>query len=75
MTIIVGLTGGIASGKSTATKILKEKKIPVHDSDSVVSEIYKKPNKKFIKFLKKINLEKAIKKRKINKNIIREDFF
>ena len=31
--IIVGLTGGIGSGKSTISKYLKKKKIPVFDSD------------------------------------------
>jgi len=71
----VGLTGGIASGKSTTTKILKGKKIPVHDSDLVVSDIYEKPNKKFIDFLKTINLKESINKKKIDKKIIREVVF
>ena len=38
--IIVGLTGGIASGKSTVSSFLKKKKFPVHDSDLVVKKIY-----------------------------------
>ena len=38
--IVVGLTGGIASGKTTATKFLKKKKMKVHDSDLVVNKIY-----------------------------------
>ena len=71
----MGLTGGIASGKSTTTKILKSKKIPVHDSDLVVSDIYEKPNKKFIDFLKGINLKESINKNKIDKKIIREIVF
>jgi len=71
----VGLTGGIASGKSTTTKILKSKKIPVHDSDLVVTDIYEKPNKKFIDFLKRINLKESINKNKIDKKIIREVVF
>ena len=75
MTIVVGLTGGIASGKTTITKILKRKKIPVHDSDSVVFEIYNNPSKGFINFLKKIKLDNAIVKKKINKKKIREEIF
>ena len=71
----MGLTGGIASGKSTTTKILKSKKIPVHDSDLVVTDIYEKPNKKFIDFLKGINLKESINKNKIDKKIIREVVF
>ena len=45
--LVIGLTGGIASGKSTIIRLLKKKKLPVHDSDSVVGAIYQKPNKKF----------------------------
>ena len=36
--IIIGLTGGIASGKTTITNLLKKKKFAVHDSDSVVKD-------------------------------------
>jgi dephospho-CoA kinase len=33
MTLVIGLTGGIASGKSTVSNMLKEMKIPVVDAD------------------------------------------
>ncbi|TCO80009.1 dephospho-CoA kinase [Marinisporobacter balticus] len=36
---IIGLTGGIASGKSTASNILKELGIPVIDADLIAREI------------------------------------
>lgn len=36
---VIGLTGGIASGKSTATKILKEFEIPIIDADLIAREI------------------------------------
>lgn len=39
MAIIVGLTGGIASGKSTVAKMLKELKIPVIDADIAAREV------------------------------------
>ena len=45
--IVIGLTGGIASGKTTITNFLKKKKIRVHDSDSVVKKIYSKPDPNF----------------------------
>ena len=73
--IIVGITGGIASGKTTAVKLLKKKKIPIHDSDAVVRRMYFRPTKKFINYLKKINLGHSIKNNKINKFIIREEIF
>lgn len=37
---IIGLTGGIATGKTTAAKILKQKNVPVIDADALVKDIY-----------------------------------
>ena len=39
MARIIGLTGGIASGKSTVTSYLKEKGYPVIDADRVVHDL------------------------------------
>ena len=39
MARIIGLTGGIASGKSTVTAYLKEKGYPVIDADQVVHDL------------------------------------
>ena len=73
--IIVGLTGGIASGKTTIVKLLKKNRLAVHDSDLVVGGIYSKPKTKFLSHLKKINLEKSLKGKIIDKKIIREEIF
>ena len=43
---IVGLTGGIATGKSTVAGILIEKGLPVINADLLVKEIYKKEDTK-----------------------------
>ena len=75
MTIIVGLTGGIASGKTTIADFLKKKGFFVHDSDLVVKKIYSKPTSNFLKYLKKIKISKAIKKTSIDKSIVRETIF
>ena len=75
MTIFVGLTGGIATGKSTVVKFLQKKGYKVHDSDLVVNKIYSKPNKKLFDTLKKTGLSKSIKNKKIDKNIIRDEIF
>ena len=72
---IVGLTGGIASGKTTIVNFLKKKKFAVHDSDTVVKNIYSKPPPSFIKYLKKIKLGGALNGLKINKAVIREEIF
>ena len=39
---IIGLTGGIAMGKSTAAALLRRLSIPVHDSDAAVHALYAK---------------------------------
>ena len=73
--IVVGLTGGIASGKTTIVKLLKKNKLAVHDSDLIVGGIYSKPKTKFLTHLKKINLGKSLKRKNIDKKIIREEIF
>ncbi|MED4530980.1 dephospho-CoA kinase [Metabacillus fastidiosus] len=39
MTLIVGLTGGIASGKSTVSNMFKEKNITVVDADQIARDV------------------------------------
>jgi len=39
MTLIIGLTGGIASGKSTVAKMFRELAIPVVDADEISREV------------------------------------
>ena len=38
--MIIGLTGGIASGKSTVSKYLAEKGFKVYDADKIAKDIY-----------------------------------
>lgn len=45
MPIVVGLTGNIACGKSLVGEILKERGIPVLDSDELVYEVYRDDEK------------------------------
>jgi dephospho-CoA kinase len=40
--IRLGLTGSIAMGKTTAANMLRERGIPVHDSDAVVHRLMSK---------------------------------
>ena len=67
MTKIVGITGGIGSGKTTFSNHLKKLGYVVHESDAVVSEIYNNPKKKFLSFIKEKISQDATNYNKINK--------
>lgn len=69
---VIGLTGNIASGKTSILSLIKRAKIPTHDSDLLVTRVYKKPPKKFIQLVKKMGLGEAVKGNKINKDVFRE---
>ena len=75
MTKIVAITGGIGSGKTTISKYLKKNNFAVHESDSAVSQIYIKPNKLFLSFLKKNVSKKDVTRNKIDKQKIAEIIF
>ena len=74
--IKIGITGSIASGKTTASKILSYKKGPLFSADAVVKSLYKKKifinliSKKF-QIKEKNNFKKAIKEKILsNKKIL-----
>ena len=51
----IGITGSLASGKTTASKILSAKKGPLFSADLVVNRLYSKKNFKSLlirKFMK-----------------------
>ena len=67
MTKLVGITGGIGSGKTTFSNHLKKLGYLVHESDVVVYEIYKNPKKNFLNFIKERVSQDAVNYNKINK--------
>ena len=75
MTKIVGITGGIGSGKTTFSNHLKKLGFLVHESDKVVSEIYNKPKKQFLSFIKEKISQDAVNQNKINKTEITNVIF
>ncbi len=75
MTILAAITGGIGAGKSTFSKEVMKKGIKLLDSDQLVKQIYKKPKREFLNYLKKIKLGKSIRNRKIDKKYISKIIF
>jgi dephospho-CoA kinase len=75
MTKLVGITGGIGSGKTTFSNHLKKLGYLVHESDAVVSEIYTKPKKQFLRFIKEKISQDAVNHNKINKSEIANIIF
>ena len=64
----IGITGSLASGKTTASKILSLRKGPLFSADDYVKKLYKKKffkeiiSKKF-KVKKNLNIKKSLKKK------------
>ncbi len=75
MTKVIGITGGIGSGKTTLCKYLKKNGYNVHESDKIVFNIYKNPSRLFLNFIKKNISEKVVKNYKINKKKVAEIVF
>ena len=75
MTLLVAITGGIGSGKSTFSNQVIKRKLKLQDSDVEVAKLYEKPNKNFINHLVKIGLGSSIQNKKINKKVIAETIF
>ena len=69
---IIGLTGGIATGKSTVANLFRQKSIPVIDADQLVKNIYQRPST--IAFIQKHFPESMI-DQKINFKKLREKAF
>ena len=70
--IKIGITGSLASGKTTASKILSNTKHPLFNADKEVQNLYKK---KFFRKLisKKLKIRNnAILKKEIKKKIIKK---
>ena len=70
--IKIGITGSIASGKTTASKMLSFRRGPLFSADKAVKELYQ--NKKFKSFIEirfRVKTNKQIKKSL--KNLILDD--
>ena len=50
--ILIGLTGGISSGKSTVSHIIKEKGYPLIDADKIAREVVEINKPAYIEIVK-----------------------
>ncbi|MDC0232854.1 dephospho-CoA kinase [Pelagibacteraceae bacterium] len=75
MTKVIGITGGIGSGKTTLCNHLKKIGYLIHDSDNFVSSMYKKPNKSFLNFLTKNVSKEVVQNYKISKKKVANIIF
>ena len=69
---IIGLTGGIATGKSTVSNILNDLGASIIDADRLIKYIYNQQDT--LGFIK-LNSPNSIIKDKINFKVLREEFF
>ena len=67
--IKIGITGSLASGKSTVAKLMSRGRYPIFSADKIVGDIYKK--KIFlVKIKKKFNFDNTVNLKKKLKNLI-----
>ncbi|NAS13391.1 dephospho-CoA kinase [Poritiphilus flavus] len=72
--MIIGLTGGIGSGKTTVSKIFRSLGVPVYDSDKEAKELMV-ASEEVVKAIKALFGSEAYKGKKLNKNYIAERVF
>ena len=67
--IKVGITGSLASGKTTASKYLSNRRGPLFSADTAVKELYKSPRFRGL-IIKKFKLQKISQIKKTLKKLI-----
>ena len=72
---IIGLTGGIGSGKSAAAKILKELGIEVIDLDQITHELMRPGELGYIEIKKEFGEKYIDTKGAIDRKLVREEIF
>ena len=75
MTKILGLTGGIASGKSTVDVFFREKQIPVIDCDQIAHDILNKGEKGYELVLKQFGMNILKSDQSINRSALGQIVF
>ena len=72
---IIGLTGGIGSGKSAATKILKEIGLKIIDLDQITHDLMKPGKLAYIRIKKEFGEKYIDTKSAIDRKLLRDEIF
>jgi len=73
--LVVALTGGIASGKTTVSDIFKSKNIPVIDTDVIARQVVEKDKPAYTKVIQLFGEEIVDKDKNINRSKLRQLIF
>lgn len=73
--LVIALTGGIGSGKTTVSEIFKSKNIPVIDTDIIARQIVEKGKSAYAEVIKTFGSEILNKDQTINRQQLRELIF
>ena len=71
----IGLTGLIASGKTTVMNLLKEQEYKIFNADEEVKKLYKNNKKELIKLFPEIYSENVLDKNKLISLLINDSYF
>lgn len=75
MAKIIGLTGGIASGKSTVTEMFERENIPVIDTDKIARELLDKGNAEYDQVVELFGEEILLTDQMINRKMLAKIVF
>lgn len=73
--LVIALTGGIGSGKTTVTDILKTKNIPVIDTDIIARQIVEIDHPAYIEIINQFGKSILDENKNINRQKLREQIF
>ena len=73
--LVIALTGGIGSGKTTVSEIFKTKNIPVIDTDIIARQIVEKGKPAYNEIIKQFGEEILNKNKNIDRQFLRELIF
>jgi len=73
--LVIALTGGIGSGKTTVSDIFKSKNIPVIDTDIIARQLVEKDKPAYTKIIKLFGEEILDKDKNINRAKLRQRIF